>query len=62
MIIKAIIILMMLEVIIILLIIKAQAVKGQERLASINKRGWPPAPLVRAQHHQHHHQPNKHHG
>ena len=35
MIIKAIIILMMLEVAIILLIIKAQAVKGQERLAAL---------------------------
>ena len=57
MIIKAIFILMMLEVAIIFntdnLSTGSQR-SGEAGNSCINKRGWPPAPLVRAQHHQHH--------
>ena len=57
MIIKAIIILMMLEVAIIFNTDNQSTGSqrsGEAGSSCINKRGWPPAPLVRAQHHQHH--------
>ena len=41
---------------------------GEAGSSCVNKRGWPPAPLVRARHHQHHrhhhhqlHQQHQHH-
>ena len=57
MIIKAIIILMMLEVAIIFNTDNQSTGSqrsGEAGSSCINKRGWPLAPLVRAQHHQHH--------
>ena len=56
MIIKAIFILMMLEVAIIFNTDNQSTGSqrsGEAGSSCINKRGWPPAPLVRAQHHQH---------
>ena len=57
MIIKAIFILMMLEVAIIFNTDNQSTGSqrsGEAGSSCSNKRGWPPAPLVRAQHHQHH--------
>ena len=57
MIIKAIFILMMLEVAITFStdnLSTGSQRSGEAGSSCINKRGWPPAPLVRAQHHQHH--------
>ena len=66
MIIKSIIILMIIKAIIILMMLEVAIIfntdnqstgsqrSGEAGSSCINKRGWPPAPLVRAQHHQHH--------
>ena len=79
MIIKSIIILMIIKAFIILMMLEVTIIfntnnqstgsqrSGEAGSSCINKRGWPPAPLVRAQHHQHHgyqhhHQPNQDHG